>query len=42
MDVGVDAHGYKPVSWEEIHRVLSDKRGRVPPHAVDHHGGSVD
>jgi calcineurin-like phosphoesterase family protein len=39
LDVGVDVHGYKPVSWEEIDRVLSAKRAKVPPHTVDHHVG---
>lgn len=39
FDVGVDGHGFRPWSWEEVDRALSEKKSRVPPHTVDHHLG---
>lgn len=37
FDVGVDVHEFRPWSWEEIKALLTEKQGRMPPHAVDHH-----
>ena len=34
MDVGVDAHNFRPISWEKVHETLKDRPLR------DHHGGS--
>lgn len=35
IDVGVDCHGYKPISFSEIGAILASKQGFKP---VDHHG----
>ena len=39
IDVGVDCHGYKPVSFAEIGAIMEAKQGFKP---VDHHGQGPD
>lgn len=34
IDVGVDCHGYKPVSFDEVSKLMSKKSFK----AIDHHG----
>ncbi|MDX2146363.1 MAG: hypothetical protein SFZ23_02475 [Planctomycetota bacterium] len=41
MDIGVDCWGYAPLSFERVDAILNEKKGRVPPHVVDHHGASA-
>lgn len=41
LDSGVDCWKFRPVSFTDIDRILTEKKGRVRPHTVDHHGKST-
>lgn len=40
FDVGVDCWNFKPLSFDDIDRLLTRKRSSVEPHTVDHHRGT--
>ncbi len=38
MDIGVDCHDFKPLSFTQIVDILGRKRQERPKHVIDHHG----
>jgi len=38
FDVGVDCHGYTPISWNRVKEIMATKHWKP----IDHHGGKSE